>query len=113
MENNTHARIVVGGRLIGYSGRMPGIIEEFKIAIEAGHPVYLVGGFGGAARYAADVLSGAIEAEDSFAWMNGLKITNLQNGLSDDENKRLFVSTNAMEIVSLILKGLNNTLHHA
>jgi hypothetical protein len=110
MENNAHARIVVGGRMMGYSGIMPGIIEEFKIAIEADHPVYVVGGFGGAARYVANVLSGVTEVEDSFAWMKGLNISNLRNGLSEEENKRLFVSTNAMEIVSLILKGLKNSL---
>ena len=113
MENNAHARIVVGGKLSGYSGSMPGIIEEFKIAIEADHPVYVVGGFGGAARYVANVLSGVTEVEDSFAWMKGLNISNLRNGLREEENKRLFVSTNAMEIVSLILKGLKITFDHA
>ena len=94
----------------GYSGRMPGIIEEFQIAMEAGHPVYVVGGFGGAARYIADVLSGEIAAESSYAWMKDICDKGLQNGLSPEENKRLFVSTNAMEIVSLILEGLKNTL---
>lgn len=113
MENNAHARIVVGGKMMGYSGIMPGIIEEFKIAIEAGHPVHVVGGFGGASRYVANVLLGVTEVEDPFAWMKGLNITNLRNGLSEEENKRLFVSTNAMEIVSLILKGLKITLDHA
>ena len=113
MENNAHARIVVGGKMMGYSGIMPGIIEEFKIAIETGHPVYVVGGFGGASRYVANVLLGVTEVEDPFAWMEGFNLTNLRNGLSEEENKRLFVSTNAMEIVSLILKGLKITLDHA
>lgn len=110
MENNAHARIVAGGKMSHYLGSMPGIIEEFKIAIEAGHPVYMVGGFGGASRYVANVLLGVTEVEDPFAWMKGLNISNLRNGLSEEENKRLFVSTNAMEIVSLILKGLKNSL---
>lgn len=110
MENNAHARIVVGGKLSGYSGSMPGIIEEFKIAMLAGHPVYVVGGFGGAARYIADVLSGEKAAEGLFAWMKDICDKGLQNGLSPEQNNRLFVSTNAMEIVSLILEGLKNTL---
>ena len=59
------------------------------------------------------MLSDVTEIEEQFAWMKGVNITNLQNGLSEEENNRLFVSTNAMEIVSLILKGLNNTIHHA
>ena len=37
-------------------------------------------------------------------------ITGLNNGLSDEENKILFHSTNVLEIVALILKGLNNKL---
>lgn len=110
MENNAHARIVVGGKMSGYSGSMPGIIEEFKIALNQKHPIYVVGGFGGASRYVADVLSGGKVAEGSFMWINGLNYKNLQNGLSQEQNKRLFVSTNAMEIVSLILEGLKNTL---
>ena len=32
----------------------------------------------------------------------------LRNGLTDEENKLLFQSTNVLEIVALILKGLNN-----
>lgn len=110
MEKTAHARIVVGGKMTGYSGSMPGIMEEFKMTIEAGHPVYVVGGFGGAARYIADVLSGDKEAEASLAWIKELCGDGLHNGLSPEENKQLFVSTNAMEIVSLILKGLKNTI---
>lgn len=110
MENNAHARILVGGKMSGYSGSMPGIIEEFKIALNQEHPIYVVGGFGGASRYVADVLSGDKVAEGSFIWINGLNYKNLQNGLSQEQNKRLFVSMNAMEIVSLILEGLKNTL---
>lgn len=113
MEKNAYARIVVGGKMSGYSGSMPGIIEEFKIAIEMGHPVYVVGGFGGAARYIADVLSGEKEALGAFAWMKDIREAGLKNGLIDNDNQRLFTSTNTMEIVSLILKGLKNTLDHA
>jgi hypothetical protein len=35
-------------------------------------------------------------------------ILGLNNGLTEDENKILFHSTNVLEIVALILKGLNN-----
>lgn len=35
-------------------------------------------------------------------------ISGLRNGLTDKENKLLFQSTNVLEIVALILKGLNN-----
>ena len=32
----------------------------------------------------------------------------LNNGLSDDENERLFVTTNVTEIIALVLKGLRS-----
>ena len=44
-----HARIVVGGKRIGFNGCMPGVLEEVLYALEQSRPVYVVGGFGGAA----------------------------------------------------------------
>ena len=32
----------------------------------------------------------------------------LNNGLSDDENERLFITTNVTEIIALVLKGLRS-----
>ena len=39
--------IVLGGKLGGYKGAMPRIVEETLLAIKAKQPVFLVGGFGG------------------------------------------------------------------
>lgn len=44
---STNARICVGGKLSGYSGKMPGVLEEILIAISNGQPIYLLGAFGG------------------------------------------------------------------
>lgn len=49
MEADADARVILGGRTSGFIGFMAGIIEEFVQAVMAGHPVYLLGGFGGAA----------------------------------------------------------------
>jgi hypothetical protein len=43
------ARILLSGKIEKYSGRMPGIIEEAMIAIALRQPIYVLGGFGGAA----------------------------------------------------------------
>lgn len=45
----SHAQVVVGGQLDGFRGAMPGVVEETIAAAEAGHPVYVAAGFGGAA----------------------------------------------------------------
>jgi hypothetical protein len=52
------ARVVIGGLRDGSNGFMPGVLEETLYALEAGSPVYLVGGFGGGAAVLADALFG-------------------------------------------------------
>lgn len=44
---SSDARICAGGKLSGYNGKMPGVLEEILIAIEKNKPVYLLGAFGG------------------------------------------------------------------
>ena len=136
-EDKAVARILVGGRTSGFTGRMAGIVEEFIIAKEKNHPIYLIGGFGGAAKVLVDI----IEKKDGvcsdtlkqkalsddkyralyeyyeskgqhidYTGLNNMTFTQLDNGLTEEENKRLFHSVNVMEIVSLVLKGLQNKL---
>jgi len=64
MVKRTHARIAIGGngepRLKengdGYGGRYPGVVEEAWRSLEAQQPLYVVGGFGGAAAMVAELL---------------------------------------------------------
>jgi len=42
--------------LEGYRGTIPGIAEEASLSLEAGQPLFLVGGFGGCARDIAETL---------------------------------------------------------
>lgn len=137
MERNVCARVLAGGRICGFKGCMPGLIEEFKIAWKEGHPVYLIGGFGGATRKMSNVIMGIMSAEElllevsksngytellefydskgevvDYEWLNSISIESLceNNGLDEADNKLLFSSTNVMEIVSLVLKGLKEKL---
>ena len=138
MESAVSARIIVGGRAGGFKGKMAGLLEEFKIAKDCKHPIFLVGGFGGVAQMLCaamrkETLSKAFVEEAckhdyyesllkyysdkgqpiDYTWIDCLTIDDLNNGLTVDENKQLFVTTNIMEIVSLILKGLSKTLRDA
>lgn len=138
MESAVAARIIVGGRTRGFKGKMAGLLEEFKTAKDHHHPIYLVGGFGGV----SGMLCAAIRKEISskafleeackhdyyeslfkyyeaqgqpidYSWIDGISVDDLNNGLTSKENERLFITTNIMEIVSLILQGLSNKLNHA
>lgn len=133
MENDVDARIILGGRLTGFKGKYAGIIEEFLIASQKNHPIYLIGGFGGAAKAIVDIREGKevdllTLAEENPSYTGFLTYYNdnnsnkidyssikeqitkytFNNGLTPEENDILFHTTNILEIVSLILKGLNN-----
>jgi len=45
--SSSDARICAGGKLSGYNGKMPGVLEEILIALDQNKPIYLLGGFGG------------------------------------------------------------------
>ena len=76
------ARIVVGG-VFGpthgvapdgaktekwYMSRIPGVLEEIVLSIQADQPVFLVGAFGGIAGLVADVLTDPDHQPESLTW---------------------------------------------
>ncbi len=73
MAAATDARIVVGGNHLpkgsdrrpghGYMGPLPGIVEEALRSLEANKPLFLLGGFGGAAKLVVDAVEGRRPAE--------------------------------------------------
>ena len=73
MALTTDARLVVGGNALpagsdrrpghGYVGPLPGIVEEAFRTLEAGAPLFIVGGFGGAARLVVHALKGQTPKE--------------------------------------------------
>ena len=134
MLNSTVARIVIGGKVTGFLGYTAGIAEEFMLSMEKHQPVFLVGGFGGATHVIADILEGNASSStlkdfayrdskyvELYEWcerndfhieyekLDRYSCSDLNNGLSEQENKVLFHSVDIVEIVSLILKGLSNT----
>ena len=56
-----------GGKKVNwYMGRIPGVIEEAILTLQAKRPTYLCGGFGGAAALVAKLLEGEVPHE--FTW---------------------------------------------
>ena len=56
MQKETQARIVLGGKVDGYKGRMPGIAEEALLSLQSHQPIFLLGGFGGCTRDIAETI---------------------------------------------------------
>jgi len=125
MAQQTHGRIVIGGKRSGFLGHMPGVIEEALMAIDCGQPLYLAGGFGGVT---ADIIRAL--GVDDMAWLavpddgapsdprllaglellakraSETKMQSLQNGLDESENRRLAASHRPSEIAALLSLGL-------
>ena len=66
MEANIDARIILGGRVTGFKGYLPGLYEEAINAANAKHPIYLLGGFGGAALRLIKLIKGETTSEKLF-----------------------------------------------
>ena len=116
MRGDIRARIVLGGRVEGYKGTMPGIAEEACLSLEADQPVFLLGGFGGCARDIAETV-GLTErwagSRDGWAGRDRfLKYSpdDLHNGLSRDENTVLAGTPHIQEAVALVSRGLRRIL---
>lgn len=64
----SQARLVIGGKLAGFAGLVPGVVEEAWLSLERKHPLYVAGGFGGAARAVSDRLQGIARVEFADDW---------------------------------------------
>jgi SLOG cluster2/TIR domain len=63
------ALIILGGKTSGFKGFMPGIFEEALFSLKNGRPLYILGGFGGAAGVLARALLGQKPKELELNWL--------------------------------------------
>ncbi|MCX7553718.1 hypothetical protein OS175_07495 [Marinicella sp. S1101] len=59
----SHVRICAGGKLAGYHGKMPGVLEEIFISIEKNKPIFLLGAFGGVVAEVCRTIKGKVITE--------------------------------------------------
>jgi hypothetical protein len=125
MASVVDGRVALGGQREGFRGRMPGVIEEAILAVQAETPLYIAGGYGGIAGDMAVALG-----IDSKNWL-GLDVSKspylnelrsavadcgwrpTTNGLTEEENQRLAITYRAGEIASLVMTGLNRITRSA
>jgi hypothetical protein len=61
LAERCQVRVALGGKLAGFDGRLPGIVEEVLLSLQAEQPAYLAGLLGGA----TEVLGKTLLAEES------------------------------------------------
>ncbi len=89
-------RVCLGGKIKGFEGDESGVIEEAKLALKLGKPLYLLGGFGGAARSFGE----SNQRGSSKYWLS-------ENGLEKDEKRKLFDTTDVEFALRTISIGIN------
>lgn len=124
MTANTAARVLLGGKRAGYTGAMPGVLEEALMALHAKQPLYLAGGFGGITLDMATAIDPRCETLCPDGWRARLDaasaagldelsvlsgetgMSRLDNGLDPDENLCLATTHRPAEVAALVALGL-------
>lgn len=106
-SSKARAFVIVGGKINGSLTPIPGVLDEYMKARATEKPIYLLGGFGGEATLISRSVIGREAIIDSIK-----KDTyeSLNNGLNEDENIRLLLSTNVLEVIRLIIKGMKSVI---
>lgn len=58
MNEQSDARVLMGGKVSGYTGKYPGLLEEAYLALRASKPLFLLGAFGGCTRAIIELVEG-------------------------------------------------------
>ncbi|HHB51471.1 MAG TPA: TIR domain-containing protein, partial [Saprospiraceae bacterium] len=83
VTNEMDMKISVGGKIIGFAGFYPGILEEVYLAIKANKPTYLISAFGGITKKIINLIRGEEVEELTFEYQ-----------MINTEKLRIFVSKN-------------------
>jgi len=112
MTQISNARVVLGGRVEHFKGKMPGIAEEALSSFKAKKPLFLLGGFGGCAGDISAIIGfnprqkpigNKWPGQDELSAFSG---SDLNNGLNFKENEILTKTVHIDQAVALILRGL-------
>lgn len=74
MNNDLYARIVMGGKVTGFKGKYPGIVEEVMLSLKSNKPTYLIGAYGGAALSVISAIKGGNPEELQISFQEGNSI---------------------------------------
>lgn len=125
LAEDTDGRILLAGKRRGFSGALPGLMEEALLTLESGTPLYLAAGLGGVTADIVRALGiedcarlppGPDAVPDDPRLVEGRRLLRaeresarwrgLRNGLSDEENRRLAAERRPAGIAALVALGL-------
>lgn len=109
MNKTSDARIFLGGKSKGYSGSMPGLLEEIMLSIESKHPTYLIGAFGGMTGAIINSITGknAEQVTEKFQFENA-SYKDFINCLRKEKKASVNYPEMVKKLKSFGLKGLSD-----
>ncbi|WP_204080262.1 hypothetical protein [Mycobacterium riyadhense] len=113
------ARVVLGGKVAGFAGAFPGVAEEAALTAMQGKPLFIAGGFGGAATLVGrivhpelyvwlpdDLPTGVtVEVQNSVAELMSGRLA--EDGLTADERTFLAQTNRPSDVATLSILGLS------
>ncbi len=96
-------RICLGGKMEGYQGKEPGVIEEAGLALERKKPLYLLGGLGGATKAFIESKKYAAKYKSDRYWES-------ENGLNGKAKEELFETVDVEYALRLIAAGISSCI---
>jgi len=116
MADDLSARVLVCGKVTGYQGRYPGILEEALISLERNQPLYPLGGFGGITNRIVTALLGEspVELTEQMQTKNENYAGMLAHYRKQRQANVAILSIDYQQVVKYLnkcgLSGLNNGL---
>jgi hypothetical protein len=113
------ARVILGGKVAGFAGAFPGVAEEAALTAAQGKPLYIAGGFGGAATlvgrvahphlyaWLPDGLPAGVAPEVEAAVSDLLPDRFVDDGLAVDERALLAQTNRPSDVATLSILGLS------
>ena len=86
-----------------YSSRMPGVLEEVLLSIQAGQPVFLIGAYGGAAKLVIDLLQGNGHPAASWDVQSKAPFTNDIRDLYAERRQKWWYYDNERRLPNLLV----------
>ena len=135
MNEKCYGRVFIGGKVSGFKGRFPGLLEELRESIDIDRPIYLLGAFGGITKKITEFLKGEsesifepndvyqkfvnyynskskdkIDLTEITAQIKGYGLDRIvqNSGLKKEDYFSLMQNRNITTNIYLILKGLSN-----
>ena len=109
ITENSQARVIMGGQIKNYMGKIPGVVEEAILSVRQKKPVYICGAFGGGAKTIVEAICQGKSHSLSDEFQNqDAEYFNFQTEWNKTEVDKISFEQINKEFSDLGIKGLSD-----